>query len=606
MQTLLRPFVVRVVLGLFAVTASSLHAEAYRTWTNTAGRQVEATLIAVDLQAKTLKIMLKGGREFNVPFASFSPADVEYAKSRYAALQAASPTKSASSSKFDPTHRQVDVLKPAHGPTAVTMNTFLLNPEGDIVTAISPRAIYSSGGVSKPAPGTPAGWIQVYSPDKQLKQEIELPFAPAALALTKDGHYLVAGGGQLCKCTLEGKIVAQTDLLKLLNIDEGKLREEVIEQYKKDQETYAASRNSQIKSIKDQIARLEEKPASGLTARDKSRLQSLNSMLRSLDSANTLTESRIGQLMQYRMRTPSISPAGNDIMVTLARNRGYEIWRTGPQFESPRRVLGDMRGCCGQMDMTVAGDRILTAENTKFRVGIYDLEGKSISGFGERFKDDNHGFGSCCNPMNVLCCANGDILTAESSIGHIKRFNDKGELQAVIGRARIGGGCKHVALGFDAARDRYYVQYQDMNHICIMLPNAEAAPLMMELDQKMKAAEDAALKLVGTWKAVNAGSASQPAADSSDPYEYTPEPRFDSFSFKADHSLTLKLDSAPRTSSDKGFRRWYVSGLENGRMQFEIEHDDGYVDFATQIAMRGDDEIEMKLTRETKVFKRQN
>ena len=514
---------------------------------------------------------------------------------------AASSTKS-----YEPTHRQVDILKPAHGPTSVTMNTFLLNAAGDIVTAIAPRAVYSSNGSAMPAPGTPGGWIQVYSPDKQLKQEIELPFAPAALALTKDSHYLVAGGGQLCKCTLEGKIVAQTDLLTLLNIDEKKLKEEVIEQYKKDQETYASSRNSQIKSIKDQITRLEEKPAADVTARDKSRLQSLNMMLKSLSTADNLTESRIAQLMQYRMRTPSISAAGDDILVTLSRNRGYEIWRTGPKFDNPRKVIGDMRGCCGQMDMTVAGERILTAENTKFRVGIYDLEGKIISAFGERFKEDNNGFGSCCNPMNVLCCGNGDILTAESSIGHIKRYNEKGELQAVIGRARIGGGCKHVALGIDEKRDRYYVQYQDMNHICIMLPNAEAAHLVVELDARKKAAEDAALKLVGTWKAVNAGGAPQRSSSEFDPYEYVPEPRFDSFTFKADHSLTLKLDSGARTNSDNGFRRWYTSGIEDGHIQFEIEEGDGYVDFVTQITMKSDDEIEMKLSRETKVFKRQN
>lgn len=513
----------------------------------------------------------------------------------------------ASSTKnFEPTHRQVDVLKPAHGPTSVTMNTFLLNAAGDIVTAISPRAVYSRNGMSKPAPGTPGGWIQVYSPDKQLKQEIELPFAPEALALSKDGCYLVAGGGQLCKCTLEGKIVAQSDLLTLVNIDEKKLREEVIEQYKKDQAEYASNRNSQIKSIKDQITRLEEKPAAEVTARDKSRLQSLNMMLKSLSSADNLTESRIAQLMQYRMRTPSISAAGDDILVTLARNRGYEIWRTGPKFDNPRRVLGDMRGCCGQMDMTVAGERILTAENTKFRVGIYDLEGKSLAAFGERFKDDNNGFGSCCNPMNVLCCGNGDILTAESSIGHIKRYNEKGVLQAVIGRARIGGGCKHVALGIDEKRDRYYVQYQDMNHICIMLPNAEAAPLVAELDKKMKSAEATALKLVGTWKAVNADNAPKRSTNDFDPYDYVPEPPFDSFTFKGDHSLTLNLDPGFRTGSDKGFRRWYTSGVEDGHIQFEIEQDDGYVQFSTQVTMKSDDEIEMKLTRETKVFKRQN
>lgn len=82
---------------LFAVSlahcaVSGAHAqlaEEYRMWTNTAGKQVEATLVSVDAVAKTLKIKMKDGREFDVAIASLSPADFEYAKARYAAMQAA-------------------------------------------------------------------------------------------------------------------------------------------------------------------------------------------------------------------------------------------------------------------------------------------------------------------------------------------------------------------------------------------------------------------------------------------------------------------------------------------------------------------------------------
>lgn len=58
-------------------------------WTNTSGKTVEATLVAVDAATKTLKIKMKDGREFDVPIATLSPADFEYAKARYAAMQAA-------------------------------------------------------------------------------------------------------------------------------------------------------------------------------------------------------------------------------------------------------------------------------------------------------------------------------------------------------------------------------------------------------------------------------------------------------------------------------------------------------------------------------------
>jgi hypothetical protein len=81
-------FLSLAALGLLS-TASAQLAEEYRPWTNTAGKQIEATLVSVDAAAKTLKIKMKDGREFDVPIASLSPADFEYAKTRYAAMQAA-------------------------------------------------------------------------------------------------------------------------------------------------------------------------------------------------------------------------------------------------------------------------------------------------------------------------------------------------------------------------------------------------------------------------------------------------------------------------------------------------------------------------------------
>lgn len=80
-------------LAQFAVSGALAQlAEEYRMWTNTSGKTVEATLVAVDAVAKTLKIKMKDGREFDVPIATLSPADFEYAKTRYAAMQAAPAT----------------------------------------------------------------------------------------------------------------------------------------------------------------------------------------------------------------------------------------------------------------------------------------------------------------------------------------------------------------------------------------------------------------------------------------------------------------------------------------------------------------------------------
>lgn len=70
--------------------------------------------------------------------------------------------------------------------------------------------------------------------------------------------------------------------------------------------------------------------------------------------------------------------------------------------------------------------------------------------------------------MNVHCCTNGDVLTAESSVGKIKRFDSDGNLVGYIGQAEVGKGCNNIKVDFDPVRDRYYVQYEDANQICIL------------------------------------------------------------------------------------------------------------------------------------------
>ena len=78
-----------VILALSS--AKGQLAEEYHVWTNTAGKTVEATLVAVDAAARSVKIKTKDGREFDVPIASLSASDFEYAKTRYAAMKAAPP-----------------------------------------------------------------------------------------------------------------------------------------------------------------------------------------------------------------------------------------------------------------------------------------------------------------------------------------------------------------------------------------------------------------------------------------------------------------------------------------------------------------------------------
>lgn len=48
--------------------------------------------------------------------------------------------------------------------------------------------------------------------------------------------------------------------------------------------------------------------------------------------------------------------------------------------------------------------------------------------------------------MNVRCIEDKEILVAEASIGHIKRYTPTGEFLGLVGTAKIAGGCKHLAI----------------------------------------------------------------------------------------------------------------------------------------------------------------
>lgn len=223
------------------------------------------------------------------------------------------------------------------------------------------------------------------------------------------------------------------------------------------------------------------------------------------------TDEEIAGAVKEMGRITAVAAGDAEVFVVCAAQMGYgyDLWAVNKELEQPRRVKTDLSGCCGQMDVQARGKLVLIAENTKFKVGIYDQDGKSILSFGKGDRRGVDGFGSCCNPMNLHCCENGDILTAESSVGNIKRFDAAGNLLANIGRAKIGSGCKHVAIGHDAKLDRYYMMYQDESAICVLVPKSEAPGETEDERDARLAAEGLGKKLSGTWVAKAAGSQTQ-------------------------------------------------------------------------------------------------
>ena len=206
--------------------------------------------------------------------------------------------------------------------------------------------------------------------------------------------------------------------------------------------------------------------------------------------------------VQHAMAVTSIAASKDFVFVcaTDPSNGGYSVWRLDQDLnpESAEVVMSDLRGCCGQMDIQCCDEKLIVSENSSFRVGVYDLDGESVTNFGGQDRTSKQGFGSCCNPMNTLALADGTLLAAESSIGHIKHFDLEGNLVAYIGKARIGGGCKHCAMAYDPENNLYFMQSQDKNQICV-LGSSKDYPIT-EAEKMIAARQKEFLKqYAGTW-----------------------------------------------------------------------------------------------------------
>lgn len=390
------------------------------------------------------------------------------------------------------THKQTKSINPRHDGRAIELHTYCLDETGDLWLCV----------------GNSEGYVQHYSAEGELKKEIKLDFVPTAINTVKGLDIFVAGNGKLARISREGEVKATANLPNLPDPEE--FKKQLIEEAKAESATVKALIEKNITRIEATIAKTE-KQIQELKDKSEDVPKSLDTRLslyqRQLKSYQTrlekvqapeVSEGDIAQMMASRQRVTALAVTEKDLFVCATGN-GYEVWRSNHDFQEPKKVLDRLSGCCGQMDIQASGDQLLVAANTKFQVIIHDRDGNPQSSFGKRDREAVDGFGSCCNPMNIRCCSNGDILCAESSIGNIKRFSPAGDLVGFIGKAKIGVGCKHVAIAHDEARDRYYMMNVDKGNIAVLVPSAEA-PEHTEEELLAKAAMDGlGQKLLGDW-----------------------------------------------------------------------------------------------------------
>ncbi len=405
------------------------------------------------------------------------------------------------------THKQTHVIRPKIDDDPVKLNTFCLDPAGNILACVGGSEVEyveNEDGSYETKKTEKASALQVYSPEGELVRQTELTFKPTAVSVAPDGTVFIAGSGKLAKLTADGEIIEVVDSPWLGDLEA--LKKEAEEDAKAQLATMTESMTSTIERIEKRIAKIEEKPEEERTERETKRLATLGEQLAAQQEQAKQMEAAyadmfdVESMLENRTRVTSLAVNSKDVFVCAGgKGYGYEVWRLDHAFANPERVVESLSGCCGQCDIQATDEHLVIAANTKFTVDLLDRDGKEVTSFGERGGDE--GFGSCCNPMNVRCCDNGDILTAESSIGWIKRFDKDGKLVATIGKAKIGGGCKHVPIGFDAKLDRYYMMYEDKSEICVLVPKSEAPEFTAEELASKEALAGLGQKLIGAWVA---------------------------------------------------------------------------------------------------------
>ena len=388
-------------------------------------------------------------------------------------------------------HTSVSEIRVA-GADGCALQTIALLSDGRVA------ALVAQGRYAPVEPGKAAvSHIRVYDTNGSEVAAWQVEFTAQSLAAGPQGTLLVGGDGRIAKFGADGELLATLELphLQALVADKDALRQRAEAQRKQQEESLAdieSQLSEQRSELEEGLAELQKKDEADLTAADRRRIARFEQQLEQLAAMSEQfqvpsVDEVIQQLMQRLRAINSISVTERDVFVVTgeAEGYGYAVWRLDHQFEESTKVLSELRGCCGQMDVYAHGDELFVAENTNHRVGRYSRDGELLGAIGQRSApqrtpvlkaiklksaeaestteageetaeaEETPGFGGCCNPMNVCVGPNGLVYTAESE-GIIRSYTIDGEYSGLIGRAELTGGCKNVEIAMSPDAGRVY------------------------------------------------------------------------------------------------------------------------------------------------------
>ncbi|QDT88817.1 NHL repeat-containing protein [Gimesia algae] len=361
------------------------------------------------------------------------------------------------------THEQIAIIEVGSKFLAgMRINSFCLNPSGQLLAAC----------------GGERGEIRVFDPDGKRLETWKVPIVPDAINVDQDGMVYVAGSGKLLKLDSHGKILMTREAphAKAVKASNAKLREQVVQQMKSRSSTVSSMvprLENMIKQIKDKDKTLTEQDQKRVLSYERI-LEQYKQMAKAENNKKAPTDAQIDAQVEamsnQKLRVSSLSANEKEIFIACSaiKGYGYDVWRMDKNFDSPSVVVEGLRGCCGQMDVQCCTDGIFVAENSRHRVNHYDRNGKLIKHWGKRDRNGVEGFGSCCNPMNVAVGRAGEVYTAESNLGYIKRYSADGKYLGFVGKVKLVPGCKNVSILVSPDGDRVYMMDLTRNHIIVM------------------------------------------------------------------------------------------------------------------------------------------
>ena len=370
-----------------------------------------------------------------------------------------------------PTHKQVATIKIPGDIKPGMIHTFCLDLEGNLLVA--------TGGEKNA--------ILAISPDGKPLAAWDVEMTPQALDVAEDGTVFVGGEGRLARLDADGTVQKVADSPHVAGLPPLPPIPEKAD--KPDEETEAEKARK-----KAEVAKLEEKRDSAMVAfrtaaeeynanrtdqhaqkKYRDAMNAYAKISQELRESTTPPEVLAAQQRAAAMRkrmVRSIAVTGDDVFVCCpaAEGYGFDVWRTDRDFGSGKKIVTGLRGCCGNMYIQAREGKLWVAENARKRVVGYDRDGNELAAWGGDDRKSVEGFGSCCNPMCIRLGPDGAVYTAESNLGHVKRFSPDGKFLGLVGTVEIVPGCKHVPIGIAADGGRVYMLDLTRSHVVVMEP----------------------------------------------------------------------------------------------------------------------------------------